>query len=211
MLVADIMTLSVALTGAVADALTVPEYLQSTTVLALESSNLNRSTTLDEPMSAVIELKVVEHVLYSLLAKAPEAAFETNPSRGGELRWLMLRAPHEFSQPVVERTRRSGLRVVIVQTSEARWLAIEGTSSSEAALANNMWADFDLREKSRGGGGGGDGADSASKLTFVHAGIAALAEDVWNTLEAYCDLAEADAADADKSLEVPETPKPVCS
>ncbi len=115
--------------GAVADALTVPDALQSAAVLALESGPFGRSATVDEPLAALTELRVLEHALYALLPRAAEKTYSTNPQSRGELRWLMLRAPHEFSAPEVDGTRRLGARFAIVRTAEARWLSLDCAAS----------------------------------------------------------------------------------
>jgi len=146
------------LTGAVVEALTVPDYLQSATLLALQGSDNGGGggggrggADMDDPMRVLLELKVVEHALFALLAQSRGAAADP------DLRWVFLRSPNEFKAPKVEEARGGGVRVVVVATHEARWVAIDcGTpADAERALASTGWADWDMRRGRRGGGDGG--------------------------------------------------------
>lgn len=108
-------------TGAVVDALTIPDALQSAAVMALESSAANRATG-DEPVVVLKELKVVEHAFYALLPRAAPAAYDPSSRRHGELRWLLLSTPAgtpvDHTTPRTTESRKFGARIVVVRTAE---------------------------------------------------------------------------------------------
>lgn len=135
-----------ALTGAVADALTVPDYVQSAALLSIEGGQSDRGT--DDALQALLDLRVVDSAFYCVLAASPSHVFHPDPAKGGELRWLNLSLPNVFSAPQVTTTRK-GHRVMLVTTLEARWLVLDcgGLAGSERCLARSHWAKdgFDLR------------------------------------------------------------------
>ena len=135
-----------AFTGAVADALTVPDYVQSAALLSIEGGQSDKGT--DDALQALLDLRVVDSAFYCVLAASPSHTFHPDPAKGGELRWLNLSLPKAFSPPQMTTTRK-GYRVMLATTLEARWLVLDcgGVTGSERCLARSHWAKdgFDMR------------------------------------------------------------------
>lgn len=204
-----------AVTGTISNALPpIPDYLQSTTLLNIESGHNNRSTHLDMPMAAINELHVIEHALYLLLTKASEKKFDPNPKSQSELRWLMLRSPNEFSSPIVIYTKKYKTRIVVFRTDSEVWISIDGgnSTSSEHILRDCQWDQFDIRKPL----GSNIKKNPIKKLNnkdvrgtvlnMVHKGILDFVEDIWETLSIeIIETYEIDLSDAEEKLEEYDT------
>jgi hypothetical protein len=208
-----------AVTGRIADAIPLPDYLQSAALMTIEASTSNRSTHLDIPMRAINELHVIEHALYLLLTKCPENKFNPNPTLEGELRWLMLRSPNEFTSPVVEYSKKYKARIVIFRTEDACWISVDGGSSqaSEHVLRDCEWDCFDIRKavgatrshtktnNKKASAKDDKKKDPRTILNMVHKGILDFVEDVWEAISIHIETMEVELSEAEEKLEEYDT------